>query len=449
MPATEAPPAPAATPAAAPPTSASPPPSKPTLDAPAAGEKPPSDFMSDMIGDFEAMDSGKPDPSKSRDAKTGKFKPKEPEQPAAKKPDEKPTPKPEETPPEEKPPTRMRELGQRYDDLKKQVEQEYKPEIQRLRSKVQEFESKAPEDNTALMERVKGLESRNAELERHMEYVDYTKSGDFNQKYQEPYRQAWAEAVSEFKELLVREASGEDEMGEPQTTTRPATEADLIKLGAMTLSEMDEAATKMFGASASRAINHIQNLRKLNGARMKALEEAQGRAGEWKTRLEAEGKLRNDALAKTWMETTKSLEERLPKAFKPEEGDEEDKAAFTRGFAMADLLFLSPEGLTPEQVESLPATFRESVKAKQPLSESQKVQLHALARLKMANHDRLIVKLKKAQERLAELEKTVSAYEKSEPDASRAGSSSPKVEGRTFDTDMDSVADDFRKMDRG
>jgi hypothetical protein len=111
---------------------------------------------------------------------------------------------------------------------------------------------------------------------------------------------------------------------------------------------------------------------------------------------------------------------------------------------VADLLFLGNQALTPEQVEALPSGFKETVKAGKPLSEVQKVQLHALARLKMANHDRLVTRLKARDARIAELEKSLADYEKSEPSADKAGDGA-KVEGKDF---FAQVEEDLEKMDR-
>lgn len=432
-------------------------PTKPTLDSPSGEGRPPADFMADFIGDFEAMSAGKPLPVRERDDK-GKFKPiekpaeKQAEKPKAKAPEkpaetaeQKPAEKTEETTEQpEKPPTRMRELGQRYDDLKKRVETEFKPTIQKLEAKVKEYETRKPEESTALLERVKSLEQEKEQLEKRIQYVDYAQSDHFKKTYVQPFDEAWSEAVAEFKELAIKEPAGENEMGEMQFKSRPATESDLIKLSSLPLSEMDETATKLFGASAMRAINHIQNLRKLASSRNKALAEAQQRSGEMRSRQQAEFKARNDSLANTWLETTKNLEERLPKAFKPDEGDADDKEAHTRGFALADLAFIGPDGLTEEQVNSLPESFREAARTKK-LSDTQRVQLHALARLKTANHDRLLVKLRKAQAENAELKKSLADYEKSEPDASKAGESSERTVSKAWD---EQIADEIRALDK-
>lgn len=447
MPPTESPTAPAATES----TTA-------TIDAPASTDKNPAEFMADVMGDFADMDAGKPPPAKAEKPKPSaqgkkqsakpieKTKQERVEEPEKKTEEsEKPSSeKSEETKPEGGK-SYMRTLGEKYDNLKKEVEQTYKPELQKLRAKIQEYETKKPEDAAPLLERVKQLESRNQQLEKHIEYVDYTKSKDFESNYEKPYAQAWTEAVAEFQELKVREPAGEDESGEPVFKSRPATKDDLIRLGSMTLSDMDEAAQRMFGPSASRAINHIQNLRKLLLSRNNALENARQRAGEFKSRQEAEMHSRTETLAKAWQETDKELREQYPRAFVAEDGNEADKAAHTKGFALADLLFIGSDGLTPEQVEALPEHFRNIVKSKKPLTEQDRVKLHAIARVKMANHDRQLARVRAYQERISELEASLAEYEKSEPDASKAGGKGDKSVSKDW---LETAEDELRALDK-
>jgi hypothetical protein len=210
------------------------------------------------------------------------------------------------------------------------------------------------------------------------------------------------------------------------------------------LSELDESAQRMFGASAPRAIQYIEKLRELAESKQTAIEEAKTKAAEWKTQRGLEFKNLQTTRADAWKEINAGLKEKFPKAFTPNEGDAEDAASHTKGFALADLLFLGNTGLTPEQVEALPSGFKDTVKAGKPLSEVQKVQLHALARLKMANHDRLVAARKRDQARIAELEKTLGEYEKSGPDAARAGAPH-KAGDKPWD---EQVADELRAMDK-
>lgn len=443
---TLAPPAPETTTAAAPPPST---------------EKALQDYLGGIVDELVQMDAAPPEPTPqpktTRDDK-GKFKPveKKPEVKTPEKPEEKPTDKPEDKSseefdkPEEKPveppkPVKAADLRNAYDGLKKKVREELEPELQKLRSKVKEYEEKPPEDSAPILQKLKSVEERNAQLEQQIALVDYEQSTEFSTKYDQPYRQMWEKATNAFNQLTVKEQDGTDDVtGEPKFKMRRATESDLIKLGSLDLSQLDEAAQAMFGASAPRAIQYIERLRELAEAKQNAVVEARAKAGEWKSQRTAEMQQRQKALSTAWNEINNGLKEKFPKAFQPEENDPEDAASHTKGFALADLMFMGENNLTPEQVEALPNGFKETIKAKKPLSEVQKVQLHALARLKMANHDRLLAGRKKDKARIAELEKTLAEYEKSEPSTSTA-SSGARTGSKAWDEE---VADELKALDR-
>lgn len=410
MPATEAPPAPTTT-APATMTSAPPP----------ATEHAPADFMAQELADFAEMDKApefQPGAARGRDDK-GRFNKateKPPEQAPVKAPEEVQKPaeetaiKPGETPPPKSP---MRTLGEKYEGLKKQVESEYKPTIQKLQSKVEELTKQAADP--AIAERLKAAEARADAAERKLEVEAFTKSQKYVNEYEKPYVDQWNRTAAQFKELTIKEQTGTDELGEPVYQSRPADENDLLKLANLKLSEMDEAVTKMFGASAPRVIQHIEKLKELATARRNAAQTAEETAKKARDEQRTSEETRVKSLANTWTEVNRALEEKFPKAYKPDEGDAEDAAAHTKGFALGDLLFLGEKALRPEQIEALPESFRETLKVKQPLSDAQRVQLHALARLKIANHDRQVERTKKLQARVAQLEKDLADYEKSEP----------------------------------
>jgi hypothetical protein len=419
--------------------------------------------MGDIEADFGDMDAGKP--VRERD-ETGKFRtvPKEKTVEGAvigledlgdgkgmrevQKPIEKPKDGEQAPVLEEKKPTRMRELGQAYDDLKKKVNTEYEPTIQSLKSKVQELESRKPEDTGPVLAKLTALEKRNAELEQHMGLVDYEKTSEYQKQYVRPFNDQWNRTQAIFDQLKVieRTPDGVDEMGDPKwkETKRPATPEDLLALARLPLSDMADRTDEMFGKSSSLVLNQIVEIGKLWEVKERAKKEASTKAGEWQSQRSLEFQNRQKTLATAWTDINKELEGKFPKAFHVEQTDAEDKAAHTKGFAVADLLFLGNQALTPEQIEALPGGFKETVKAGQPLSEVQKVQLHALARLKMANHDRLVARVRTRDARIAELEKSLAEYEKSEPSAERAGEGG-KVEGKDF---FAQVEEDLEKLDR-
>jgi hypothetical protein len=381
-----------------------------------------------------------------------------PAKPAPVKPPEKPVSKPAEAPakdpdkpeaaPDDKTPTapvaaeeppkpvKAAELRTAYEGLKKRFKEEYEPQLQSLSAKVKELEAREPEVTGPVVAKLKALEARNAELEKEMEFKDYESSADFKTKYDEPFTAQWADAVETFSQLQVTNPDTDE--------TRPATADDLLQLSRMPVGNMDSAAKSMFGDSAARVIQHVEAVQKLWKAKQKAVGEAKVKAVEWKTNRKIEEEARIQNSVKTWNDMNKALEEKLPKAFQANQDDKDDVASHLKGFAMADLLFKGNGSLTPEQIESLPSDLRDAVRANKPLSDVQRIRLHAIARLKMANHDRKVVALNKATARIAELEKTIAEYEKSEPAAGKAGGGS-KVSDKPWD---EQVADELKELDR-
>lgn len=437
------------------PASGTPSKDQPVATPPEGGEgleRPASEWLQGIETELGDMDAGKPPPA--RDDK-GKFLPADK---AKDKPVDKPAEKPEEKKvegesqpekPAEKPadikPVKAAELRTAYEGLKKRVKEELEPEVQKLRAKVTEYESKGVTESGPLQDKIKTLEKRNEDLAKQLAFYDYTQDPEFVKNYEEPYAQAWQEAVSTFKQLAIKIPDGEDDLGDPKFTTRPADENDLLRFANMKLSDVDEEAQKMFGASAARAIMHIEKIKDLSAKHRRALDEAKNKAGEFKTKKQEENQKRDGIRAKAWADANKAMEAKNPRAYKPEEGDAEDAAAHLRGFALADLLFVGSAGLTPEQIEALPTALKDAVKAGKPLSVVQEIGLHALARLKMANHDRKVAQLKKANAKIAELQKALDEYEKSEPNAGRAGVAD-KPTRKAWD---EVIEDEIRALDKG
>src|ERR1035437_9693227 len=185
---------------APPPAAAEPPP------PPAPAKKPPADYLGDIVGDLQYMDAGKPPepyddkpPAKPADKPTEKLA----AQPQDKVPEKAPE-NPAEDPPK---PVKAAELRTAYEGLKKRVKEEFEPELQKLRSKVSDLESRKPEDSAPVLAKVQSLEKRNAELEQLMALQDYKETSDYKKTYDQPFNDAWVDAVSTFQQLQVAEKS--------------------------------------------------------------------------------------------------------------------------------------------------------------------------------------------------------------------------------------------------
>lgn len=315
--------------------------------------------------------------------------------------------------PAEVEPKSIPEVRRAYDAKKKEIRDTWEPKVKALESELATLKSTsgngAGEQVKSLTERLHALEKRNGELEGTIKFVDYRKSKDFTEKYEKPYNEAWASAIGELDELTVRVRTGVDDLGEAVYGERKATSNDMLTLANLPLGEARKLAKDMFGDNADDMMAHRRKIRELSDAQTKALSEAQ------KTALEADKaktEQSQDMMKQTnqlWAAANKTLSEKYPKWFAPTEGDEEGNALLQKGFSTVDRMF-NP---TPET---------------QPKTSQEAVALHALIRNKAANHDRLALGLRKATERITELETELKAFQDSEP---KGGAAAPGSAGAT------------------
>lgn len=319
--------------------------------------------------------------------------------------DGKPKPKEEDKPKEPDKPMKAADLRSAYDTLKKRVREDFEPQIASLQSKIKELESKRI-DESPLHNEIKSLREGRDELEKRVRFLDYKESDEFREKYQKPYHEAWQRALADLSELTIADEGGNE---------RAATAQDLMMLANMKLGEARVKARQLFGDAADDVMTHRRIIRELSEAQNKALEDAKTNSVERAKKLDTERQIQHQEAQRLWKEANESLSKKYPKWFAEVEGDESGNSLLKKGFALADLHFISAKGLSPEQIEALPERFRDAIKSKGDLDLKDRVALDALLRNKIASHSRLASSLKQARDRIKELESTLAEYENSEP----------------------------------
>lgn len=279
-------------------------------------------------------------------------------------------------------------------DAEKAARAKAEKEIQDLKSTI------VPEaERTKLMERVTAAEKRAQELEDEIRFVDYSKSVEFQTKYQKPYEEAWKRAMAELSQVPIKDpATGE---------TRSAQTEDLSMLVNMPLGQAREAAEVLFGKFAGDAMNYRKEIRGLFEAQHAALEEAK-KTGSERSKRQMEEQQRTvtelkGQISKLWKDANDQAlaSETHGPFFKPKEGDEEWNARLTKGFEMVDKAFAeSPfdNKLTPEQ-------------------RAEVIKRHAAVRNRAASWGPLRHAYNKALERIKALETEVAAFKGSTPPA--------------------------------
>lgn len=339
--------------------------------------------------ELEDMDT--PVERKPYKAKAQKPSDKEIEADEPDEPEVKPTESVVETPekPTEQKPVKAAELRVAYEKSKETLKAK-DAEIAKLQTELKTAKS-APADDPekkTLLENFEKAEKRRTELEKEIQFVAYQKSSEFADKYRKPYEEAWSKAVTELSELTIESEDG---------TSRTATAQDLMALSNMPLGEARKMAKQMFGDAADDVMAHRRTIRELSDKQTKALKDAETNS-EARTKEQQTAALQQQQKIKTlWDSENKTWQDKFPKWFKPEDGDDEANALLAKGYELVDKAF-SNQG-APED----------------------RVRIHAEVRNKAAAFPKLALRLKQSRTRIKELETALAAYEDSEPASGEGG----------------------------
>lgn len=295
-------------------------------------------------------------------------------------------------------PPKAAELRTAYESVKKERD-ELKPKVQTLEARIKELEGAQPADLKPLSEKITRLEARNTELESEIRFVNFTKSKEYVDNFQKPYEEAWGRALEDLGEMTVDLGDGQTRKAEPN---------DLVTLSNMPLNEALKFAKEMFGDAAEYAMGHRRTIRELYAKMSAAVENAKKSAGEREKVTAAEHAASMAKRREAWQKSNDDLVKKYPNVFGPIEGDSEGNALLERGLVEADSLF-SP-GSVPQEV--LPKTPEEAARR------------HARMRFKIANHDRLLHRLKAVRAELKEAQAKLKEFEDSAPPAG-AGTAAP------------------------
>lgn len=329
-------------------------------------------------------DRGKNKP-KDKPAPAAEVKPPGDETPAGKPDDQPPGAPAGDTPPPE--PSTVPEIRKAYTALKKKAAEEYEPKIQTLEARVKELESTNPAEVKTLQSRLEAAEKRRQELEAEMRFVDYSKSTEFQDKFQKPYQQAWAKALHEITQLNRATEDG---------GSRKATQDDILALANAPLDQLDKLAEEWFPNSAARVIRHVEKIKDLSEAQANALEEARTQALDRAKTSELEQKTTRETTLRKLEDMHKAIVKEWPKMFGEVEGDAEGNALLQKGEKLYQRAFNPTDD-------------------NKPANEEEAIQLHALIRSKFKNHDRLAYWLKLERAKNKELEAALAEYEGSTP----------------------------------
>ncbi len=193
-----------------------------------------------------------------------------------------------------------------------------------------------------VIKRAAEIEKRNAELEEEIRYHNFAKSKEFSEKYEQPWKDGWADATNTISQLNMTLDDG---------STRKATAQDLLAIYQLPMDQLDDTAERLFGKSARRVINHVEKLQDMSRAQAKALDNARKTATERGEKATASQQAAQREAAETWNRFNTDISSKL-EILKPKEGDDEWNGKLTAATKLVDESFAhdpTDPSLAPEQ----------------------------------------------------------------------------------------------------
>jgi len=292
----------------------------------------------------------------------------------------------------------------------------YKAKYQAAQHEIAELRNKTPELPKELSDRISSIQKRNEELEQHIRFVAYEKSQEYVDKYQKPYEEAWARAISGLKGLKVQFTDPNSQ----EVTARDLTPQDIASLATM-----DPAAARLeiknrFPEDAAEVRGYVDKIRDLASAQNSALEQQKTKGGDWQNQQVEQAKAVHETNNKLWLQFSKEAQEKH-EFLRPAEGDDERNMKLEKATAFVQRALAS--------------------KANDPkLTEEQRAQVikeHVAVRNRAIAYSVLMHENKALKAQLAEREAALKAFEDSGP---TDGNGKGKQGGPSGDVTIEGVA---------
>lgn len=325
------------------------------------------------------------------------------------KPETKPEEKPAEKPPEVKPETKPEEKP-----ADKPADQQAVPEdkskqgpwqrvhaaerrVKELEAQVQQFKTAKPGDDPEKLElKTKFEESEKSRkaLEDEMRFLNYERSPEFQRDHYKPYVESWKRAEAAIKDLKIPVEGGEPRAGTIEDLSRivqAATHEEASAIADALFQNPTKAAFVLGLRDKLREAHHKMEAQKADW-RSKGDE----REKAWQAEQEAKAKQREEESAQhkeLWDQFNASALEKHKDWFVAPEDDPKGAELLKQGFELADLAWSDGGKLSTEQL----------------------IALRSAERNKAAAFRYMVHLNDKAKARIADLEKQLKEFEKSEP----------------------------------
>ena len=308
----------------------------------------------------------------------------------------------------------------------KQFREQYeltKKERDDLASKVSELErAKSEGTKREIEEATKALKSemdsirKNAEeLDTEVRYLNYTRSGEYKQKYEAPLRNAWQTALGDIEGIRVTDGDG---------TERDASHEDIMAILNVPVAKAAIIAQEMFGAAAPEIMAHRRRILELTQARDKSIAEWKEKGSQREVEQKKQLESRQSRSRELFDSQLADYEKSHSQLFGREDGDDDGNKLLDESDRLIKIA-LKGEGIDADM------GYDDKVDL------ITKAQAQVALRARAYGRERLrVIRL---QQKVAELEKKVGKVRSSEPGQGEGTSTATRVAPRNAEDAIDEL----------
>jgi len=312
-------------------------------------------------------------------------------------------------------PTSLKQFREQYELTKKERDD--------LAAKIQELE-RAKTDGTrkevetatkALKDEMDSIRKRAEELDTEVRYLNYTRSGEYKEKYETPLREAWQSALGDIQEIRVTDADG---------TERDASHQDIMAILNVPTAKAAIIAQEIFGAAAPEIMAHRRRILELTQARDKSIAEWKEKGSQREVQQRQQLEQRQARSKQLFDSQFSEYEKSHSQLFGREDGDEDGNKLLDESDTLIRIA-LKGEGIDAD------------------LGYDDKVDLITKAQAQVALRARAYgrerLRVIRLQQKVAELEKKIGKVRSSEPGQGEGTSTATRVTPRNAEDAIDDL----------
>jgi len=253
------------------------------------------------------------------------------------------------------------------------------------------------------------------ELDTEVRYLNYTRSGEYKQKYETPLREAWQTALGDIDGIRVTDADG---------TERDASHHDIMAILNVPVAKAAIIAQETFGPAAPEIMAHRRRLLELTQARDKSIAEWKEKGAQREVERSKQVEGRQSRSRELFESQFSDYEKSHPQLFGREEGDDDGNKLLDESDRLIRIA-LKGEGVDADM------GYEDKVDL------ITKAQAQVALRARAYGRERLrVIRL---QQKVAELEKKVGKVRSSEPGQGEGTSSAARMAAKSAEDAIDEL----------